>query len=189
MPLSIAQQKRALREFLNSQEKNLSAAGRAIVRQAAKQLKANTQADLRKNFRGNSTFHKGVKVYNLESKGKLGPASYVRLGKIQSQFQERTTLVGRRNLVILLPQGERLGFQKISRRNSWDSVLRTWGGRLIFKPVRGGIVVLFKSNDGIVPVYKIQKSVTLRKRLSFLEDAERIGEDLPTEIERLANAQ
>jgi hypothetical protein len=189
MTLTAAQQKRALRNYLEGEARGLMAAGRAVVREAGKTLKSRTSRELRKNFRSGSGFARGVKLYNLESNNRLGPATYVRLGKIQSQFQENTTMVGRRNLVILLPGGERLGFKRIGKRNSWESLIRTFSGKLVFTRSGRGTVVSIKNENTLVPIYKLQKTVTLKKRLTFLEEAEKIGNQLPSEIERIANGR
>ena len=50
-----------------------------------------------------------------------------------------------------------------------------YGNRLSFVPVDDGHVVLFRSRNGVVPVYKIQTEVETKQRIKFFETAEKIG--------------
>jgi hypothetical protein len=193
MPLSLAQQRRAIKEFFESETRNLGDATRAVVRQSARQLKSTMAKQLRQNFRSSGSaqskgFQRGVKIYDLESDLTRGPASYVRLGKIQSLYQEGATLRGEPNLIILLPEGERLGFKRISKGNPWRTVWEKWGRVLQLARVSDGTVVLYRFQGKLTPVYKIQASVTVPKRLTFFEEGEKLADEMPAAIAKLLDS-
>jgi hypothetical protein len=143
---------------------------RVAVREAARELEADVKRQIRRNFRNPSiAFQRGLKVHDYEY------ASYVRLSPILSAHAQKIKIEGNPNLWILLPDGARLGFKRIGKGFSWTELKRRYGSRLSFVPVSDGSVVLFRSNSGFVPIYKIQRSVETTQRIEFYEKATEIA--------------
>lgn len=187
----IGDQRKAVDQFLRSEVKNLNAATATATKVAARALKREVQKELRSNFKpgrnSNGAFFKAVKVRDLPAdpaRG-LGPASFVRLGvPFMGIFQEGGTVQGKGSLIILLPEGERLGFKRISKGNPWGEVQRRWGKFLFPIKVSDGLVIGYENPKTKTrhAVYKFQPQVTLPKKLSFLEMAEEIGDAIPDTI-------
>jgi len=182
---------KAADEFFKAEIRNLEAATKSAVFAGAEALKAETLKELAANFNtpkgGNRGFKKAVKAHKLPEKGVMGPVSFVRLGvPFMGIFQTGGTITGKSNLIVLLPDGQRLGFKRITAGNPWP---RVWDkikkdARLIKTP--SGTVVTFKKQNGaVVPIYKIVKSVTVPKKLNFLENAEKISAEMPETIKQL----
>jgi hypothetical protein len=192
--LKPAQQRQAAKAFFGAELQNLDSATRAVVRQMARQLKTEMLKQLRQNFKHSGGYEskgwqKGVKIYDLEGDLSRGPASYVRLGKIPSQYQEARTVRGKKgNLAILLPEGRKLGFYRINGGNPWQAMWAKWGKFLQLAKVADGMVVLYRHQGRLVPVYKLQKSVTIPKKITFFETAEAISADMAEQINKLMGA-
>jgi hypothetical protein len=138
---------------------------------AARELQEDVYRQIRRNFRNPSAaFMRGIKVEEYET------AAYVRLSPILSVHAEPSKLEGSPNLWILLPDGARNGFKRLSKSFTWDFIKRRYGTRLSFVPHGDGHVVLYRSPNGVVRIYKIQPSVTTRQRIEFYEKAEEIAE-------------
>jgi hypothetical protein len=134
-----------------------------------------------------SRFHKAVKVKELPPKGVLPYAAYVKMGvPFMRIFEEGGSASGKGFLIILLPEGAKMGLKRISKGNPWS---RVWGKiRPYAKIVRGngGNVILAKTGKGqYVPIYKFQKAVTVPKKISFFKAAEAIAKGIPDEVSRL----
>ncbi|MGL5805953.1 MAG: DUF6441 family protein [Xenococcaceae cyanobacterium] len=183
---------RSSREFFNAEIKNLDAASRAVMKTTARALKREVSKQLRKFKRGegsNGTFQKAIKLYDLPPRNALGPASYVRLGvPFIGVFEEGATVTGQPNLIILLPEGAKLGFKRISKGNQWRQV---WGrienkSRLV--KVNDGTIVVFEHQGRSLPIYKFQSApIKLPKKLSFYDTAEKLADTMPSQIEQLLN--
>lgn len=180
---------RMAREFFASEVKNLESAGRAVVRATARKLKSEAQKQLKTFKKGpdsNGSFHKAVKIYDLEPRNDLGPASYVRLGvPWLDAFEEGKVIQGKSNLIILLPPGAELGFRRISKGNPWSKIWAKIQSKARVIKVPDGAVVVLKYQGRNVPIYKLQKQVKAPKKLSFYETAERLSQGMADEIERL----
>jgi hypothetical protein len=134
---------------------------------------------IRRNFRNPSAaFSKGVKIYEFDD------SAIVRLSSILSVHAEPTKLQGNPNLWILLPDGAKLGFKRMGKGFNWSTLKRRFGTRLSFVPVNDGTVVLYRSDQGVKPIYKIQSSVTTKQRIEFYEKAEEIANERGFDIER-----
>ena len=188
--LNIADQNRATREFMRSEVKGLEAANKAVLRSTAAALKREVGKQLRKFKKGvnsNGSFQRAVKVKELQPRGGLPLAEVVRLGvPFMDVFEEGATVTGKTNLIILLPKGEALGFRRISKGNPWAAVWARIKARAKVIPVSDGTVIAVTDRTGAtLPIYKIQKSVTLPKKLSFYDTAEALAARMPDEINRL----
>lgn len=181
------------REFFASEVKNLESASRAVLRSTARRLKREAENQLKTFKKGpnsNGSFHKAVKVYDLEPRGSLGPASYVRLGvPWLDAFEEGKTIRGKSNLIILLPPGAELGFKRITKGNSWSKVWTKIKSKSRIAEVSDGVVVIFNYQGRNVPIYKFQLQVKVPKKLSFYETAERLSSAMADEIERLMRGE
>lgn len=156
--------------FFDTELHQLKLDSRVAVRGAARELEADVKRQIRRNFSNPSiAFMHGVKVHDYED------GSYVRLSPILSVHAEPTKIEGNPNLWILLPDGERLGFKRVGSGFNWTELKRRYGNKLSFAPVANGSVVLYRSSDGVRPIYKIQPSVETRKRIEFYERAEEIA--------------
>jgi hypothetical protein len=184
--LSNADQQRAINAFFKAQVKNLETATAIGIKTTATKLKNETKKQLRQQFNvRNSSFAKSVKVYNLSARGALGPASYVRLGiPWIGIFEEGGEVTGKSNLLILLPEGAKLGFKRI-KPGQWGAFWERNRANLFTKKVSDGTIVYFKKEEKVYPIYKFQKSVNLRKRLSFYETAEALSDEMADLISNL----
>lgn len=160
-----------INQFFNEHTKAIAVDSRATANRLAVELHQDVFRQIRRNFNNPSAaFSRGVKVYEFEQ------ASYVRLSPILSVHAEETKLRGSPNLWILLPDGQRLGFKRIGKGFSWSDLKRRFGTRLSFVSVDDGTVVLYRSERGVKPIYKIQSSVITKQRIEFFETAQRIAD-------------
>lgn len=184
----VRDQQRAVDQFFRSEVKNLESATATATAVAARALKRETLKELKRNFkpgtRSNGSFFKAVRVRDLPTdlnRG-LGPASIVRLGvPWVGIFQDGGTVRGNDTLILLLPEGEKLGFKRITKGNPWSEVMARWGKHLFPVKVADGVVIGYTNprTGKKTAVYKFQRQVQLTKRLSFLEMAEEIGAKMP----------
>lgn len=184
-----ADRRRSTREFFRSQVKDLEAADRAVLRSTARALQREIRGQLRKFKRGptgTGGFQKAVKVYDLPPRGSLPLANFVRLGvPFMDVFEEGKTISGNPTLIILLTRGASLGFRRITKGNPWAKVWEQIKDRVRLFPVANGTVVAVEVNGQNVPIYKMQKSVTAPKKLSFFETAERLSAGMADEVYKL----
>jgi hypothetical protein len=176
-----------VRLYFKNAEGDLARAIKAGIHGKARELKLRIQRELRRNFRpgpgSNDSFFRAVKIRNLGEDGDLGPASYIRLGvPFMDAFQEGKQISGRGNLIVLLPDGERLGFRRISKGNRWAKVWETIQSRSLLLKVKTGVLVLYRYQGRRVPIYLLTKRVRLKKRLSFYEIAAEIAAGIPAFI-------
>lgn len=166
-------------QFFDQEIKAIAVDSRATANRLAEELQKDVQRQIRRNFNNPSAaFSQGVKVYEFQN------ASYVRLSPIQTVYAEATKLRGSPNLWILLPDGARLGFKRIGKGFSWSDLKRRYGTRLSFVAVTDGTVVLYRSEQGVKPIYKVQAAVTTKQRIEFYEKAEEIAEREGLDYER-----
>jgi hypothetical protein len=183
-------QRRAVQDFFNSEIRNLESASRAVTRTTARALKRETAKQLRRFKRGRHStgnFQKAVKVYDVEPRGVLGPASYTRLGvPFMGVFQEGSTIQGKPRLAILLPSGEALGYRRISKGNPWPKVLAQMQ-RYPTNVFYSGDRSVFAINKGgkWVGIYLFISQVKEPKKLSFYEMAEELANQMPDQIANL----
>lgn len=183
---------KAAREFFSAQIKDLNSATRAVIRASARQFKQEIVKQVKRNFKrgtnSNGSFFKAFKIYDLESDATRGPASYVRAGvPFMMVFQDGATITNKKSdfLIVLLPQGEKLGFKRISKGNPWHKVWAQFGNFFAVRKVGQGLLYTYEYRGKSTPVYFFTKSVTLKKRLSFFEPAELIAKQIPSEIAKL----
>jgi hypothetical protein len=168
-----------INQFFDQETKAIAVDSRATANRLAVELQQDVFRQIRRNFNNPSAaFSRGVKVYEFEN------ASYVRLSPILSVHAEETKLRGSPNLWILLPDGQRLGFKRIGKGFSWSDLKRRYGTRLSFVAVDDGHVVLFRSDQGVKPIYKIQSQVTTKQRIEFYEKGEEIAHREGLDYER-----
>jgi Family of unknown function (DUF6441) len=184
---------RAANLYFRAAVRNLDAATEAVIKTSAQSLKRQVAAQIKSQFRTRSpSFAKAVKVYNLKPSGALGPASYVRLGvPWMGAFQEGSALRGKQNLILLLSDGEALGYKRIGPGNPWESVwakLQSKSAKLFPAKDGNGYVVAVPAGGTLKAVYKLQHSVKVPKLLSFYEAALTIGNEIPTQIDHLLDS-
>ncbi|MCG9891100.1 MAG: DUF6441 family protein [Thermosynechococcaceae cyanobacterium MS004] len=193
--LRLADQRRAAREFFRAEVRNLDAATKATTRTTARALRRETAKELRRFRRGKQStgaFQKAVKVYDVDPRGQLGPASFVRLGvPFMHVFQEGSVIRGKPRLAILLPTGEALGFRRITPGNTWKQASEKMQARSDDRQVRiipiskGRTMVAILRQGQWVPIYLFQQQVKEPKKLSFFEMAEALADEMPRLIEAL----
>ncbi|MGK7895896.1 MAG: hypothetical protein AB4372_20350 [Xenococcus sp. (in: cyanobacteria)] len=155
--------------FFDRELQQISLESREATHQAARELAADITRQIKEKFSNPSlAFQRGVKVH--EFKG----GSYVRLSPILSAHAETKKIRGNSNLWILLPEGQKRGFKRISP-GYWNSLQTRYGRYLSIVPVSDGHVVLYRSSSGVVPIYKIQPTVTTKQRIDFYGKAEEIA--------------
>ena len=158
--------------FFDQEIKAIAIDSQAIALDAARELQADVQRQIRKNFHNPSAaFSRGIEIYEFEE------AVYVRLSPILSVHAQPTNLQGKPNLWILLPDGARLGFKRMGQGGfTWDTLKRRYGRQLSFAPVGDGHVVLYRLRGQVFPIYKIQSTVTTKQRIEFYEKAQEIAD-------------
>jgi hypothetical protein len=182
------EQQKALTVFFRQKEKDLTAATLAAYKVGAEKLKKDTMQELRQNFkksRNSAGFFKAVSAKaGLSQRG--NPYARVSMKiKFMEIFQTGGTIKGNPWLIILLPDGAKLGFKRITKGNPWKSVWESIKSRASLIKVADGILIAYKKNRTKILIYKLQKSVTVSKKLTFLERGQAIFDSLPAEIERL----
>jgi hypothetical protein len=189
MSFSLADQNKAARQFFRSELKDLEAANTAALRTTAAAVKREMGKQLRKFKKGptgNGSFQKAIRIKELRPSGSLPFAVVVRLGvPFMSAFEEGAKITSPRNLIILLPQGAALGFRRISKGNKWASIWARIAKVARIIPVADGKVVAISKDGRNVPIYKIQKSVQLPKKISFFATAESIAGNMAELVEQL----
>lgn len=182
---------KAAREFFRVQIKDLSAATRAVIRASAAQLRADMQKQVRRTFKkgaySSGSFFRGFKIYNIEADASRGPVSYVRAGvPFMGLFEEGGTVSPKgKYLITLLPSGEKLGFKRITKGNSWDKVYNRYKRNLQIVKSGDRILVIYKYQGKSTPIYLFQRQVRIGKKISFYDAAEAIARKIPDEIAKL----
>lgn len=177
----------ALDQFFRAGVQNLDAACRAVVASRARQLKTQTQQELRQAFKRRVG---GVRVRELPPTAQLGPAAYVSVKpQFLSVFQTGGVIQSRRGLLpVLLPAGRQLGFPRVNKKGL-PGVLARYQGQVRVVPSRNGYLVLYrrqgKRKVTEVAIYALVRSVRLKKRLNFYEKAAELSRGMALEIERL----
>lgn len=185
---------KAAKAFFAAEIKDLQSATHAVIRSAGRHFKQQIQRQVRRNFKpgtfSNGSFFKAFKIYDLSADATRGPVSYVRAGvPFLHIFTAGTTITNRNAgyLTILLPQGEKIGFRRISKGNTWTKVFSQYGKYMTALNIRGGGGKIFIYNYGgkQTPVYLLIKAVRIRKRLDFWESAQEIANQIPSQINNL----
>lgn len=185
--------RKVVNQFFNSELKTLEQATTVVTKDAARkhrrllsrQLKTRFTEGVHRNPSLQGTFFKAVKIYDLKTdSNKGGPISYVRMGvpfMHVFEFPQRIS-AKRKSLVILLPPGKALGFQRISKTNPWKIFWERNKKQLKLAKGNGGLTVLYKKDGKAIPIYKIQKSVQSRKLLNFYDAAELAARGMDQQI-------
>lgn len=151
------------------------------MRSAARTLQREAEAQIRRNFKPKS-----------KTRGSFGSAKVVDLTnssrislkpKYLEAFAEGKTIRGKPTLIILLPDGERLGFKRISRSNSWASVWERIHTKARLVGVGDGLVVVYQHRGKNYAIYKFQKQTTAPKLISLEAKARAIAETIPDQID------
>ena len=187
---SYREQQRLAKKFLRSKIQDLERAAELVAQESGRKLAREVKKQMG-SFKGNrAVFRKSVKVRTYRARGAKPPATIVRVGvPFLSVFEEGATIRGNPTLIILLPDGERMGFKRPTRKVPWRVI---WERLKPQKPkvakVAGGFVVYVEKNGQKRALYKIQKApVTMPKKLSFFSTAQQIGAHMDSEIVRLLN--
>lgn len=159
--------------FFDDGLKQLKLDSSLATREAARELERDVKRQIRRNFNSPSlAFQNGVKVHDYDG------GSYVRLSPILSVHAEEKKLQGSPNLWILLPEGQKRGFKRMGTSGfNWTTLKRRYGTKLSFVPVADGHILLFRDGSRVVPIYKIQQTVTTKQRIEFYEKAEEIAKE------------
>ena len=165
--------------FFDRELREIELKSREVAHAAARELAADVIRQIKEKFNNPSlAFQRGVRVH--EFKG----GAYVRLSPILSAHAQVQRIRGQPNLWILLPEGKRLGFKRMSR-SYWSWLQSRHARNLSFVTVSDGQVVLFRSSSGVVPIYKIQQAVTTKQRIDFFGKAEEIASKYGADTSRL----
>jgi hypothetical protein len=185
---SYARQRTLINRFLRAEIANVEKATALVFRSAAEEHKRFAVREIKRKFKAgpntNRGFFKAVKIHNLPAKGTLGPASYVRLGvPFMRVFTEGDTIRPRgKYLIILLPEGAKLGYQRITRGNPWDRVWRRMQKDAAIIQKSDGNVIAVRRRGQLIPIYKFQRQVIVKKRLSFYEIGQEVARDVVPDI-------
>ena len=145
--------------FFNTELATLRLESAEAVRSAADELRAKLQEEFRQKLGWKAqNLARGIKVYHFET------ASYLRLNPVLSAQAQRVSIRGNPNLWILLPDGERFGFKRISQNNTWRDLKARWGSRIFFH----NDVVIFRHKSGRnYAIYKLEKQVDSKPRVDL----------------------
>ena len=156
--------------FFDRELREIGLESREATHKAARELAADITRQIKEKFANPSlAFQRGVKVHEFKN------GAYVRLSPILSAHAEATKKIdGNPNIWILLPEGQKRGFKRISP-GYWNVLQTRYGRNLAIVPVNDGHVVLYRSRSGVVPIYKIQSTVTTKQRIDFYGKAEEIA--------------
>jgi hypothetical protein len=193
--LTYAQQQQLIKKYLAAAVKSHETAAGLVMSKTAQRLKQVTAQELKRFKKGpdsRGNFHKAVKQYDFpKAKGTAGPASYVRLGVPWIHiFEEGGTVQGSRGaLIILLDTGAKLGFKRV-KPFGWQQVWNQIKDHAVVIPASDGHFIGLKNipNAQGQPtlIYKIQKApVRVPKKLNFYDNAERLADKMPDEINKL----
>lgn len=165
--------------MFEDEARRLKAASRAAIRSAARQLGTEAESQIRRNFKPKSRTNSfgSIKRYDLPNSSRIS----LKPGYLEA-FSEGKTIRGKPTLIILLPDGERLGFKRISRTNSWDSIWQRIHKKARLVGVGDGVVVLYQHQGKSYPIYKFQKQTTAPKLISLKAKAEALAETMPDSI-------
>lgn len=166
-------------KFGDEAEKLRVAANRSI-RASARRLKRTAEAEIRNNFKPakNKGSFGSVKVYDLPNSSRIS----LRPGYLEA-FEEGKTIRGKPTLIILLPDGERLGFKRIGKSNSWASVWQRIHKKARLVGVGDGLVVVYQHRGKSYAIYKFQKQTTAPKLISLRAKAKAIADKIPDSID------
>lgn len=160
-------------------EKLALAANRSI-KASARQLKRTAEAEIRSNFKQKKT--KGsfgsLRIVDLPNSSRVS----LRPGYLEA-FEEGKTIRGKPTLIILLPDGEKLGFKRISKSNSWASVWQRIHKKARLVGVGDGLVVVYEHRGRSYAIYKFQKQTTAPKLISLRAKAKAIADKIPDQID------
>ncbi|AGY57148.1 hypothetical protein [Gloeobacter kilaueensis] len=166
----------SFREALEAQTKDLEDGAKRVLVRAGKSLQLAMREQYKSVFKRSNTpqskgFFNAQKVYVLDATGTLGPAVYVSLGprKFINVFEDPAVLEAAGNyLVILLPEGARLRFRRITKGNPWGSVWQAIKKYSRIIKVSDGYLIVYRDTGGTEhAIYKLQKTVKTRKLLDF----------------------
>lgn len=162
--------------MLEDEARRLEASTRAAVGSAARKLQREAESQIRRNFKrkSNNGSFGSVKSYDLATSSRVS----LKPGYL-SAFAEGKTIRGKPTLIILLPDGERLGFKRISRRNSWPSVWQRIHKKSRLAGVGDGLVVIYRHRGRDYAIYKFQKQTTAPKLISLGAKAEVLADEMP----------
>lgn len=166
--------------MFEDEARSLASATRAALGSAARKLQREAESQIRRNFKPRSKT-KGsfgsIKSYDLATSSRVS----IKPGYLQA-FAEGKTIRGKPTLIILLPDGERLGFKRISRSNSWLSVWQRIHKKARLAGVGDGLVVLYRHRGRSLPIYKFQKQTTTPKLISLGAKAKALADEIPDSI-------
>lgn len=162
--------------FFDLEARKLQAAARTEISHSAQTLYRATRTEIVTRFKSKKSKF-GVKVYDGEDNSRvvLSPA-------FMKAFALGKTIQSRNSLIVLLPDGERLGFKRISPNNTWQEVWRRIQKKCNLASANDGIVVLFNYQGKKHPIYKFQKAVKAPKLLSIQQTATKLEIELPQKI-------
>ena len=148
-----------LDNFFNTELETLRLESVEAVRSAADSLRLKLHQEFQQKLGWRAqNLNRGIKVYHFET------ASYVRLNPVLSSHAQRISIQGNPNLWILLPDGERLGFQRINKNNSWRKLKERYGRQIYFV----NNVVVYRHDSGRkFAIYKLEKRIDTRPRINL----------------------
>lgn len=150
------------------------------IRESARSLARVAKSEIRSGFKSkkNKGSFGSVKIHDLPNSSRVS----LRPGYLEA-FEEGKTIRGKPTLIILLPDGERLGFKRISKSNSWASVWQRIHKKARLVGVGDGLVVIYEHRGRSYAIYKFQKQTTAPKLISLRAKAKAIADKIPDSID------
>lgn len=168
-------QRRKAKNFFEREAQRLEKVGKGAAAQAALLLRSQTASQVRRAM--DAKLVGGISVYHFPPRNGQS-ASVVRLSPPLSAAAVSSKIQGDPYLWILLPDGKKLGFKRISNSNTWISLKRKYGDKLSMRKSNGGVNVYYSYRGRSYAVYKLSPQVNSPQKIEFLETAENIAKKL-----------
>jgi|GEM_PF-5615293 len=147
--------------FFRDELATLYAESQEAVQSAADELRGELRREFARKLNISSeAVERGIKVYHFER------ASYVRLNPFLASFAQRLSIRGNPNLWILLPDGKRLGFKRIDKKNSWRHLKAKYGSKLRFSH---NVLIYRHTDNRNYAIYKLEKVRNTKKVIDLEE--------------------
>lgn len=135
-------------------------AARSSPKKAARRLQRSIKSQVK-----SKQLKKGAIMFWVDNSDST--TATVKLSPILTSQVDPTLIRGNPRVWILLPDGEKYGFKRISKDNSWDKIRSRHLGELFSIPVSDGVVIVYRRHDGKqIAIYKIQAAVMTRSSIN-----------------------
>lgn len=162
--------------FFEEEARKLESSTRAAIRSTATRLQKVIQKETFTQSRARIGSSLRVKVYHFDTGSRINLSL-----TLMKAFSEGTHHKSRTNSIILLTDGQHLGFKRINHSNTWATVWTAIQKKSYLTKVSDGIVVVYNYRGRNYAIYKFQKLIR-RPKLSIQAISEEIASSIPNKI-------